>query len=162
MAHFWTTDEHGEFLPTRVDDDGAATRDLDASVCLRRVATTPESWVLLCPAESGARVNGESVPLGLVVLSDRDELRLPGRPPRFFSTETLARVEPFPETLRGGYCPRCKQTIDCGSAAVRCPSCGLWHHASGDLPCWTYAPTCAACAQDTDPDAGFRWTPGEL
>jgi len=132
----------------------------------RTCAATPgvnpaDTWALLCGAKQPVRVNGLPVPLGLTVLSDRDEIRLP----RFFarfSTETQAHVEPFPESATRGFCPRCKQRIEAGTPAVCCPSCGLWHHASADLPCWSYAPTCAACVQRTAMDAGFRWTPEDL
>ena len=158
MAHLWDFDEHNQPLATRVDD-GALLFDRARLYC---VAGPPDAWVLLCEADSRVHINGEPVSAGVVVLADRDELRIPGQSPRYFSTETTARVEPFPESPLGGCCPRCRQTIECGTPAVRCPSCGLWHHASGDLPCWTYAPACAACAQDTSPDAGFRWTPEEL
>jgi hypothetical protein len=158
MAHLWDLDEHNQLVAARVDDGALVF----GHARLHSVAGPPDAWVLLCPVDAGVHVNGEPVPLGLVVLSDRDELRIPGQPPRFFSTETIACVELFPETTRGGCCPRCRQTIECGTSAVCCPSCGLWHHASHELPCWTYAPTCAACAQDTSPDAGFRWTPEEL
>jgi hypothetical protein len=158
MAHFWDLDEGNQQVATPVSDGATVF----GQARLHYVAGPPDAWVLVAPPDFGIRLNGEPVSTGLTVLADRDELRVPGQPPRFFSTETIARVEPFPESTRGGCCPRCRQTIECGTQAVRCPSCGLWHHASDELPCWTYAPTCAACAQDTSPDAGFRWTPEEL
>jgi hypothetical protein len=149
--------------------DGAIT-DADAhplapfaaasSVQLRRVANPPDTWALITSSPA-LRLNGAQVPLGLAILEDRDEIRLPAVH-AWFSTETQAQVEPFPPSATRGFCPRCKQAIDPGSSAVRCPGCGLWHHASDDLPCWTYAPTCAACAHTTDLDAGFRWTPEDL
>jgi hypothetical protein len=158
MAHFWDLDERHQPIATPASDGAAVF----GRARLLRIAGPPDAWVLVAPADFGIRLNGEPVTLGLTVLSDRDELRIPGAPPRFFSIESIAQVEPFPESTRGGCCPRCRQAIECGTPAVRCPSCGLWHHASDELPCWTYAPTCAACAQDTSPDAGFRWTPEEL
>jgi hypothetical protein len=105
-----------------------------------------------------------------VILSDRDELRWPvahdasgaAPHPLFFSTERLAAVAPYPAGDRRGSCPRCKQLLTVGDAAVRCPSCGLWHHATDELPCWTYGEHCAACQQVTSLDAGFQWTPEEL
>jgi hypothetical protein len=141
---------------------GDALALLDEAVFLGRLADSPETWAILCPPQSELRVNGEPVPLGVAVLADRDELRVPGHAARFFSTETLARVESFPESSGGGCCPRCKLTIEAGSPAVRCPACGLWHHSTDEMPCWIYAPTCAGCAQNTAPDAGFRWTPEDL
>lgn len=150
MAHFWNRDAAGDWVATPVD-----------ATLVRRVAGPQETWALLCPPSSDARVNGERVPLGLAILADRDELRITGHPVRFFSTETLAHVEVFPEGA-GGFCPRCKQEITSGSVVVRCPGCGLCHHASDELPCWTYAGTCAGCTQDTAMDAGFTWTPENL
>ena len=83
------------------------------------------------------------------VLRDRDEILLPGIPRNdgeqadvadaepqrlFFSTERLAVVEPFPGGAKAVFCSRCKQVIDSGHRAVRCPSgrCGLWHHESAE------------------------------
>ena len=100
--------------------------------------------------------------LGIVALSDRDEIRPADGLPLFFSTETLARVEPFPASGARGFCPRCKQHIEPGTPAVRCPGCSLWYHMSDEFPCWTYAPQCSACPQETALDADFRWTPEDL
>lgn len=175
MAHLWTHDAAGAWASTPIAaaavlrGDGTITpADADppspftaaSGIQVRRVVGQPDTWALLT-ASRAFRLNGVPVSLGLAVLEDRDEIRLPGVHV-WFSTETQAHVEPFPQSATRGFCPRCKQAIEAGSPAVRCPSCGLWHHASDDLPCWTYAPTCAACAQDTDLDAGFRWTPEDL
>jgi hypothetical protein len=171
MAHVWNTDEAGCWVATPVGDALPLVNDAVKIVAaghaaaatlehayLRRLAGALEAWAIVCPPQSDVRVNGERVPLGLAILSDRDELRVPGQPVRFFSTETIAHVEAFPEDA-GGYCPRCKQPIEPESAVVRCPGCGLWHHASDDLPCWSYSTTCAGCAHATAMDAGFKWTP---
>jgi hypothetical protein len=174
MAHFWILNGSQEWTPQPLDGDAAlivgaalqcshdapAGDGARAGVLLRRVNDPPNTWVLLT-ASPALRLNGVPVPLGLAVLDDRDEIRLPELT-AWFSTETQAHVEPFPESPARGFCPRCKQAIVAGSAAVRCPGCGLWHHASDDLPCWTYAATCSACAQETALDAGFRWTPEDL
>ncbi len=175
MAHFWNIDAAGCWVATPVGDtpavinnsvefvksDDIAARAVEHAY-VRRLANPVETWALLCPPHSDVRVNGEFVPLGLTILSDRDELRMPAQSVRFFSTETLARVEAFPEDARG-FCPRCKLALTPGSAAVRCPgSCGLWHHMSDEMPCWTYAPTCAGCEHNTAMDAGFKWTPEDL
>lgn len=130
------------------------------SVLRRAAARTDDTWVLF--ARQGARilVNGLRVDLGILVLSDRDEIRLASGQTVYFSTESLAAVVPYPGDARG-FCPRCKNEIEAEEPAVRCPGCGLWHHA-GERPCWTYSEQCAACAQHTAPDAGYRWTPEEL
>ena len=158
MAHLWNIEDEGGWVAAPIDEAFA----LVEKVILTRLANPPETWALLCPPQSDVRLNGLPVPLGLAVLADRDELRIPGESARFFSTETLARVEACPDTAAHSFCPRCKQAIESGSAAVRCPGCGLWHHSSDDLPCWSYAPTCAGCSQETALNAGFRWTPEEL
>jgi hypothetical protein len=93
---------------------------------------------------------------------DRDEILLHGVGRCYFSTETLARIEPLSEESATGCCPRCKQGMTAGEPAVRCPGCGVWHHQSDELPCWTYAERCAICGGSTALDAGFSWTPEEL
>jgi len=137
---------------------------------VRRGGETVEEWVLMAGNGAGVRVNGEPVWLGLCVLRDRDEITLPGAEPDgthrcFFSTERLARVEPFPGAPAGPvYCARCKLPINRGDLAVQCsnPECGAWHHQSDEFPCWTYHTKCALCNQATELDAGYRWTPEEL
>jgi hypothetical protein len=119
-------------------------------------------WHLVAAPDSGVRVNGLPLAAGLRVLADRDEVRAPGLESLFYSTERLAAVEPLPELGGEVSCPRCRQPIAPASPAVRCPGCNLWHHETGELPCWTYAPTCALCPQSTASDAGFRWTPEEV
>ena len=160
MAHLWRIGECGEWAPTPLG--GAALR-LGPAVELRRVgAAAGDDWALLATPVARVAINGVPHRIGLAVLDDLDEIRLDERGAAFFSTETLAVVEPYPTAGPRGFCPRCKQQIEPASPAVRCPSCGLWHHASAELPCWTYAPLCAACAQDTALDAAFRWTPEDL
>ncbi len=119
-------------------------------------------WHLVARAESGIRVNGMEIPGGIRVLADQDEIRVPGLGTLFFSTEQLAAVESLPELSSPVSCPRCRQGIEPGLSAVRCPSCGIWHHGSTELPCWTYAPGCAMCGHPTALDAGYRWTPEAL
>jgi hypothetical protein len=141
------------------------------TMLLRRVAgTNDDIWVLLAGSSARPLVNGFPAPHGIVVLADRDEIRWPApldlasspADPFFFSTERLATVVTYPDGTRRGSCPRCKQPLSAGDAAVRCPGCGLWHHATEALPCWTYGEQCAACPQPTPLDAGFQWTPEEL
>ena len=73
-----------------------------------------------------------------------------------------AAVEPLPESAGEVFCARCKKRIPAGAPAVKCPQCGAWHHSSDDLPCWTYAETCAFCDQPTALDADYRFTPEDL
>jgi hypothetical protein len=63
-----------------------------------------------------------------------DELRIGDGPSIFFSTERLACIEPFPGGDAATFCPRCKQVIESGGAAVRCPACGSWHRQAYELP----------------------------
>ena len=119
-------------------------------------------WHLLARPSSGISVNGLPLLAGVRTLLDRDEVHLPQLGSLFFSTERAAQVESLPAADHAVFCPRCRQPIAPGAPAVRCPGCEVWHHGSEELPCWTYAPTCALCQQSTAPDAGFKWTPEEL
>lgn len=121
-----------------------------------------EQWVLLAPPHSGVWINGSRVPLGIQALDDRDEIRVEDAEPVYFSTERLARVEPFPGSDKPVICPRCKQAIEKHSPAVCCPQCQAWFNESAELGCWTYAETCCCCNQLTALDAGYRWSPEGL
>lgn len=153
-----------------VDTAVEAPADPRAALLHRVSGAGDDTWALLAGPLARPLVNGLPVPLGLVVLADRDEIRWPAPldpscPPPwpiFFSTERLATIAPYPPDARRGSCPRCKQPLTPGDPAVRCPGCGLWHHATEALPCWTYGEQCAACPQPTSLDTGFQWTPEDL
>jgi hypothetical protein len=81
--------------------------------------------------------------------------------PVFFSTEEAACIETFTGT-GSVTCPRCRTAIVPGQPVVRCPDCGVVHHEVADRNCWTYAKTCALCAQLTALDTGLRWSPEAL
>jgi len=115
-------------------------------------------WVLT--AAAAARVNGTPVFGGLRALRDRDEIRFGARH-LFFSTEELPRVVPFAGAAEPVPCGRCRQPLAPGVASVRC-RCGVWHHQTDDLPCWTYASHCALCDQTTALDGSYRWSPALL
>jgi hypothetical protein len=169
MAHLWFEAAPGDWavtpLPARSVDLRALQRrsarpddEPRPSVWLFHEGTPGQQrWHLV--AIGRVFVNGVPVLGGLRVLSDRDEIRVAGVETWFFSTEELARVEPMPVAGKPIVCPRCRQRIDTDILAVKCPACSLWHHQSDDLPCWTYAPTCALCPQPTQLDSGFQWTP---
>jgi len=120
-------------------------------------------WALVASSSSNVRVNSRAVAGGLRVLADRDAIGTDGGARHFFSTESLATVEPFPGAERTTYCGRCRQPIEAGTPAVRCPGCEVWYHQdeAGRLPCWTYAETCNFCPTKTALDAGFQWVPEE-
>jgi hypothetical protein len=145
--------------------DAASTRDAAAPV-LRRFGSNPResAWALIAPPGTDVRVSSHPVRAGICILADRDSIRLSGAAPAYFSTEELARVEPFPHVEEPHYCPRCKLEIVAGGATVRCPACGVWHHedAAAERRCWTYAARCALCEQPTALDVGYRWTPESL
>jgi hypothetical protein len=175
MAHLWTQDQSaGEWVAMPLTDSALVVAAPGAhalhlrprgefpnppAALLRSQLDGRESWVLT----GAARVNGMPLLTGIRVLRDRDELEIGGLC-AFFSTETLALVQPMPRGDKPVFCPRCKQAIEPKSAAVRCPQCRVWHHQSDDLPCWTYANAehCSLCDQPTALDAGYRWTPEEL
>lgn len=120
------------------------------------------AWLLLASRQSNVRINAVPLPLGLRLLSDRDEIQTAWGHHSFYSTEELAEAKSFPGAAQPAFCPRCRQEIERHSRAVRCPGCGIWHHATDSLPCWSYSETCALCSQTTALDAGFRWTPEAL
>ena len=176
MAHLWTRDwsPDGEaewvVLPLRdleanplplADPDAARIVPVRAPRASERVRDRM-AWVLLAAQGTAIWANGLPLLTGIRALVDQDELRVGGSEPIYFSTETLARREPVPDAVRELFCPRCRQRIRPGTDAVRCPGCGVWHHAAEELPCWSYASTCTLCPQPTEVDAGFRWTPEAL
>lgn len=186
MAHVWIRARDDEWQPVVVPEAGCALTgagpsaldaaadapgDAAGAVWIRRVsAPDGDTWALLASPSTRLLVNGLPASHGIVILSDRDEIRWSGSgatpgtraEPLFFSSERLAAVAAYPGEGHRGLCPRCKQPLAIGDPAVRCPGCGLWHHASDALPCWTYGEHCAACSQPTSLDAGFQWTPEDL
>jgi len=125
------------------------------------VPTGLERWVLVC-GKSAVRVNGEPVVLGMRVLKDRDEVRLPDGARLYFSAERLAEVAAMPAGSRPVSCARCHRPIEPGNAAVQCPGCNTWHHQTDELPCWLYDERCALCPQATALDASLNWSPERL
>jgi predicted RNA-binding Zn-ribbon protein involved in translation (DUF1610 family) len=175
MAHLWVQDDANAWgwfplaaevlsLPDALPTAGPRTQDGQAgheAILMRSPGAGATRWVLLA-ASQGVLVNGLPLHTGIRVLSDRDEICLGAAGAVYFSTETLATVEVFPGSEQPVYCPRCKQEIAPGSNAVKCPQCGVWHHQSEELPCWTYSPRCALCDQPTELGGSYRWSPEEL
>ncbi len=170
MAHLWmkSTDgwdavklDGGAFDLVRVasapppENDGAgrATAQL-----VRSDGEGTKIWTLIASAHSSVRVNSRVVPAGIRVLAHGDEIRI-GAEARYFSTETLAAIEPFPGADRPAYCGRCRQPIEIESPGVCCPGCGIWYHQDAELPCFTYTEKCMICGRATALDAGFTWVP---
>jgi Zn finger protein HypA/HybF involved in hydrogenase expression len=118
--------------------------------------------VLIASAETEVAVNGMPLVAGLRVLVNKDEIHVSSMDSYYFSAERLARVEKFPDAHQSLFCPRCKQEISSGVVAVRCPACGVWHHETDELNCWTYSDGCAMCGHSTEMNGTFRWTPEEL
>jgi hypothetical protein len=166
------------YLLRVADADTDAERTLGAmTVVLERADEVSPGDVLLLRSEHetdvghhfclvaapgrGLLINGEPLASGIAVLRHRDEIRLGGRPPAYFSSERLAQIETYRDT-DGPRCPRCAQTISPGDACVRCPSCEVLHHQRPDRPCWTHIERCALCQQPTDLESGLCWAPDEL
>jgi hypothetical protein len=120
-----------------------------------------ELWIALDSRSSGLRINGLPLQTGIRVLSHRDEVRINAGQAGFFSTERLARVEPYGKDDEP-ICPRCQSPILRGSPSVKCPNCGVYYHQDDSSPCWQYGPECVTCGAPTDPEGGFRWTPEEI
>ena len=175
MAHLWVQDDTDGWvvfplaspflaLPDALPAAGLRTRERQPSpdaTLLRSVGPSGARWVLLAPSR-GVLLNGVPLLTGIRVLLDRDEIQFGAAGSVYFSSEALATVEGFPGSEQPLFCPRCKEGIAPGAKAVRCPHCGVWHHQTDDLPCWTYAPHCALCDQPTDLDGSYRWSPEEL
>jgi hypothetical protein len=177
MAHIWLRDSSLQWAARPLEGSDANLRALVAgapenSPTADRVpaeaflvhadSNSPTDWVLLAGQECGIAVNGLPLSLGIRVLADRDDIRWDPDGSAFYSAEELAAVVPLPEGDRKLFCPRCKQEITPGTPAVRCPRCGIWHHQSEPLPCYTYAPQCATCARKTSLNTGYDWTPEEM
>ena len=174
MAHLWVRDEAERWVVLPLDHDafslsvrpprpilrqlGEGDSLIDVVLLCTRVAEVG-SWVLIAGVGSCVTVNGIPMATGIRVVSDQDRIRVPSADDVYFSTESLARVEDFPGLDQISFCPRCKQEIEKSARAVKCPSCGVWHHQTDELNCWTYADVCALCTQLTDLSTGFRWTP---
>ncbi|HSB08829.1 MAG TPA: hypothetical protein VLM38_04920 [Blastocatellia bacterium] len=174
MAHLWVRNESDRWAVLPLDHDAYSLNarpprpvlrqlgDGDALVDVLLVRTHVsggDSWVLIASAGPKVTVNGIPLATGIRVVSDQDKIRVPNIDDVYFSSESLARVSGFPGLDQISFCPRCKQEIEKSASAVRCPSCGVWHHQTEELNCWTYADMCALCTQLTDLSNGFRWTP---
>ncbi len=135
-------------------------RRVEGAVVLRHDAggAGGVGWVLIRGRGREVRVNGMVERLGVRALRHQDQIEV-GDQRMYFSTESLASVGPFPGAGRPVFCPRCKQEIEAGVPAVQCPSCGLWHHETPELNCWTYAPHCSTCSQGTEVGGEYRWVP---
>jgi len=174
MAHMWRndggiweavklaqaqTDVAALALPHLENASPRAGRGVKAQI-IRTGRSGMEVWAVLAAPDALVRVNGGVPTAGVCVLSDRDEVRV-GQTQLFFSTESLAVVEPFPAPERAVYCARCRRPIEAGSPAVRCPcpQCSTWYHQSADLACFTYADKCTICGRPSELDAGFTWVP---
>jgi hypothetical protein len=124
-------------------------------------ASGQDGWLLLTSGQIRVSINGDRLDLGIRALRDKDEIRA-NESTMLFSNDQLARVLLFPGIGRPCKCPRCQLEIEIGSPAVRCPSCGIYHHQSEDSPCWTYAEKCTICGRSTSLGEGSLWTPEGL
>lgn len=176
MAHLWMEGDEGAWLTCGLTEGttyAVKTEGVEpvsdmlsngrGAVLLAHQGSSQTQWVLVAGPGSRVRVNGRDTELGICTLEERDELLVAntsGTGRRyFFATQAASHVEPFPASQASARCPRCRQSLVAGQPAVRCPSCGLWHHQTEVLPCWQYAPACAGCPQITDLNAGYPWTP---
>lgn len=177
MAHLWLQKKAPEWMPhplagsefalksflAEILEDAPAASRAPSDVRFVKTATdNQENWVVVAGHESDIAINGFPLLLGICVLRDRDEIRWSPEDFAFFSSEELASVTDLPQGSQKIFCPRCKQEIMVGTPAVRCPRCGIWHHQSEDLPCYTYAETCATCTHKASLDSGYEWIPEEI
>ena len=166
MAHLWLP-EKDQWLARALTGDGFALpgspAPLPSGVVLRRAGAADDAWYLLSPPAASVRVNGEAVPLGIRALRDKDEIRVAGAAPVFFSTEKLVAVEPYSGPA-GATCLRCAGVIELQSPAAQCPNCRCWYHQSAERGCFTYgdAPICVQCGEEAAVNSEFRWMPEEV
>lgn len=126
-----------------------------------------EDYLLLIKPKPVAEilVNGDEdfQATGFRSLQHQDELLIGARERFYFSTESPARIVPFPNdpALADMHCRRCKMLIEPGTPAVLC-ACSAWYHESPERPCFTYAETCAACGCSTDLSGALTWSPADL
>lgn len=164
MAHLWIRQTCGSEAAWQPCALVSGEENLLFSGELRLLSHRPadggeEQWALLAPGGVQALVNGELTLGSIRGLADRDEISLAsGSETVFLSTERLAVVSDH--VGAAAVCPRCKQGITPGAPAVKCPACGMSHHQSEALPCWTYAERCAFCdGRSTALDSSYTWTP---
>ena len=157
-------------MPTRCELKVPHAASPARALLIRQQTNQGADWVFAGAPEAPLRVNGRPVPIGMRVLRDRDALSVDGGSHwYFFSTERLAQMQPFEETPGAPppLCPRCKCPVGDGTPSVRCPACGVVHHQTDDLPCWTgyedeRFETCATCDQPATLAAEYRWSPYTL
>jgi hypothetical protein len=177
MAVLWSEDSTvGRWLASPLHGRHCDLRRVEAADDLRtesvvrlvRSAEPDDQWVLLSATDSGVRVNGAPLTLGIRVLRHRDEIVLPAASegPRrwFYSGECVVEVRPLPRQYEPATCPRCKRRIAVGTPAVQCPnsSCGAWYHQTDESPCWSSGEYCGLCETPAVLDAGTRWSPEDL
>lgn len=123
-----------------------------------------DRWLLFSDESSAVWVNGAPQTLGIYHLADGQEVLVKGAGVVVLTTEKTPQITTLPGSETDVICPRCKTEIDPGSEAVKCPSCGIWHHERDDLPCWTYehSTQCAMCEQATDLEGGLQRIPEGL
>jgi len=176
MSHLWLRDAEKKPVAHSIratsfdvrallllEGSGSSAGPLESGLAARMVSFrvgNAERWVVVAGPDAQLRVNGIPLSaLGMRVLADRDEISIAGGGSAFYSAEDLAEVVAFAGADRVMLCGRCRQKIESGSPAVKCPGCGTWYHEHSNLQCFTYHPTCAFCPKPTALDAGFSWVP---
>lgn len=179
MAYMWLLDSRSEWVPIPLEEsdvyylttdasravvpsNGDRPRDSHGYVMRHTASDGSDLWLLYTAPTAPVFLNGSHVRLGMHALRDHDQIRVGSCNRLFYTSERLARVEPFPGLAKTAKCPRCCGTIEKGQPSVKCPTCGTWYHQGGKLLCWTYDKTCLFDKQPTSLEAGFRWTPAEL
>jgi len=165
MSHIFVSRQTGEWDAVALKTGRHPLEDEDALLLQSTVDEWGDEadriWTVLVGEHTDLHLNGEPLPVGVAVLTHRDELRCEGSPPVYFSTETQAEVVPYSRSDEPR-CPRCAQSIQQSEDCVRCPSCGVLHHQRDDRACWTHVGNCALCDQPTDLDGSLQWSPEGL
>lgn len=174
MAFIFTRDERGNWAAVPLSDRPLVLQSVLSSISIAnnndlvenapaQVIRTESGFsrrhVLVWGDADAVRINGLPLPTGIHVLADRDELRIRGRGPLYFSKETFPVIETFEGKPPRVECGRCSKPVEVGSSVVYCPVCRVVYHETADFNCWTCVPACRHCGHPTAIGAGFQWTP---
>ena len=189
MACIWWVDKSGGWTSTAIPQDSryvllegpasgsapklkprrrirraSGARAQPSALLVRTGMARSERWFLVPYPGTRLDLNGGEILGGVSALRHKDVFGPAGSCKEWvFTTERHAHVESYRSDTEA-YCVRCKLALKDGQRVVVCPSCFAIHHqdASLDLPCWTYADTCAQCSRGTRMNNAYAWTPDDL
>lgn len=134
MAYMWISDANQKWEAVALSEEAYDLRNFpslprtfaQAAVVMKIADGAPGTWAVMAGGKGEVYLNGHPIIAGLAILADRDEIRINGSSPLFFSTETLASVQALPGADRPIFCGRCRQQMKPG-----CPRCNVRDVGSG-------------------------------